>query len=141
VALWAKRCYLAGRVAMEAALRPYDVGATQWYVLYQLASEGPTMQRDLLRTLQVERATLSTIVKMLVRKGLIEQVPDPVDQRQKRLRMTTAGTNRWAELPDLGFIRTAAFDGMNEADIATAVEVLRTATERLNALSRRDTDT
>ena len=74
--MWAKRCYLAGRVAMEAALRPYDLGATQWFVLYQLAEEGPTMQRDLLRLLQIERATLSVVVTSLVRKGLVEQVAD-----------------------------------------------------------------
>lgn len=61
---------------MEAVLRPYELGATQWYVLYQLAHEGSTMQRDLLWILRVERATLSAIVGSLVRKGLLEQVPD-----------------------------------------------------------------
>ena len=54
---------------MEAALRPYDLGGTQWYVLHQLAKKGPTMQRELLRMLQVERATLSVVVTTLVRKG------------------------------------------------------------------------
>jgi DNA-binding MarR family transcriptional regulator len=34
------------------------------------------MQRDLVRLLQIERATLSGIVATLVRKGLIEQMPD-----------------------------------------------------------------
>ncbi len=58
VGAWAKRCYFAGRAAIEAVVPPYDLGATQWYVLYQLAHDGPTMQRDLLRMLQVERATL-----------------------------------------------------------------------------------
>ena len=64
VGAWAKRCYFAGREAMDTVLRPYDIGATQWYVLYQLAHEGPTMQRDLLRMLQIERATLSAIVSI-----------------------------------------------------------------------------
>jgi MarR family transcriptional regulator, lower aerobic nicotinate degradation pathway regulator len=125
---------------MEAALRPYDLGATQWYVLYQLAHDGPTMQRDLLRMLQVERATLSVIVGTLVRKGLVEQLPDRIDRRQKLLRMTTAGTKLWGELPDLAFIYKVAFDGIDAADIATAVRVLQTATERLDNLSRKGTD-
>src|SRR5262245_46187269 len=129
--MWAKRCYLAGRVAMEAALRPYALGATQWYVLHQLAHNGPTMQRDLLRALQIERATLSVVIGTLVRKGLVEQVPDRADQRQKLLRMTRAGTTLWAKLPDLGFIHKVAFDAMADADIAAAIRVLRTATERL----------
>ncbi|OWJ58636.1 MarR family winged helix-turn-helix transcriptional regulator [Inquilinus limosus] len=126
---------------MEASLRPYDLGATQWYVLHQLAREGPTMQRELLRRLQVERATLSAIVGTLVRKGLIEQVLDHVDQRQKRLQMTPAGTRLWDEIPDLSFIRQIAFGGLDESDLAATVRVLRSATERLEALSRKEKST
>jgi DNA-binding MarR family transcriptional regulator len=138
--MWAKRCYLAGRVAMEAALRPYDLGATQWFVLYQLAEEGPTMQRDLLRLLQIERATLSVVVTSLVRKGLVEQVADHTDQRQKRLRLTEAGVTLWNELPDLTFIHNAAFEGIDDAELAIAVKVLRTATERLDQLAGKGTN-
>ncbi|TBU71824.1 MarR family transcriptional regulator [Pseudomonas daroniae] len=140
IAAWAKRCYLAGRAVMDAALRPYDIGATQWYVLYQLAHEGSTMQRDLMRLLQIERATLSIVVGALVRKGWVEQVPDCIDRRQKRLRMTAAGKKLWAELPDLTFIRTAAFEGIDQAEIATAIKVLQTATGRLDELLRKGTD-
>jgi DNA-binding MarR family transcriptional regulator len=137
VGAWSKRCYFAARAAMEAVLRPHGLGATQWYVLDQLAHDGPTMQRDLLRMLQIERATLSVVVGTLVRKGLVEQVPDRVDQRQKLLRMTPAGTKLWDALPDLAFIHKVAFDGIDKADIATAVRVLKTATERLDSLSRK----
>ncbi len=126
---------------MEDVLRPYGLGATQWYVLYQLAEEGPTMQRDLLRMLQVERATLSVVVSTLVRKGLAEQVPDRADQRQKRLQMTPVGTKLWGELPDLALIHRAAFDGIDDADIAIAVKVLQTATERLDSFSRKGGNT
>jgi DNA-binding MarR family transcriptional regulator len=116
---------------MEALLRPYGIGATQWYVLYQLATEGPTMQRDLVKALQVERATLSAIVAVLVSKGLVEQVPDRVDQRQKLLRLTPAGARLWSKLPDLTVIHDIAFKGMDAAAVATAIQVLQSATERL----------
>lgn len=122
---------------MEALLRPYDLGATQWYVLYQLAHDGPTKQRDLVKALQVERATLSTIIAVLVRKELVEQVPDAVDQRQKLLRMTPAGAKLWKALPDLALIHDVAFKGMDAADIAAAVRVLQTATERLEKYLER----
>lgn len=134
VGAWAKRCYFAGRAVMDAALRPYDLGSVQWYVLYQLATAGPTMQRDLVRILAVERATMTGIVAALVRKGLVEQQPDGADQRQKRLRLTAAGGALWSVLPDLTFIRSVAFGGMDEADIAVTVRVLQTATERLEQL-------
>ncbi|WP_316169126.1 MULTISPECIES: MarR family transcriptional regulator [unclassified Bradyrhizobium] len=132
VGAWAKRCFFAGRAMMEDALRPHGIGATQWYVLHQLAQVGPTMQRELVRLLEIERATLSTIVATLVRKGLVEQVADEVDQRQKLLRLTPAGRRLWGKLPDLGFIHEAAFGGFSEADLATTARVLKVATERLN---------
>lgn len=137
---WAKRCYLAGRALIEDAVRPHGLGATQWYVLYHLVHDGPTMQRDLLRTLRVERATLSVVVGSMVRKGLVEQTPDRIDQRQKRLQLTPAGHALWAVLPELTFIRTAGFEGLDADDLAAAVRVLRTATERLEALSQKDAD-
>jgi DNA-binding MarR family transcriptional regulator len=99
------------------------------------------MQRDLVRMLQVERATLSVVVGTLVRKGLVEQVPDRVDHRQKLLQMTAAGSKLWSELPDLAVIHETAFDGIDDAAIAIAVSVLQSATERLNALARKGTDT
>lgn len=134
VGAWAKRCYFAGRAVMDAALRPYDLGSVQWYVLHRLVQDGPTMQRDLVRLLDIERATLSGIVATLVRKGLVEQQADQTDQRQKRLCLTAAGTALWYELPDLAFIREAAFGGLAEADLDATIRVLRTATERLEQL-------
>ena len=122
---------------MEAVLRPYDIGSTQWYVLYQLANDGPTMQRDLGRMLQIERATLSGIVSTLVRKGLVEQTPDSADQRQRMLRITVSGLKLWDELPDLALIEAVAFDGVDAAELATVVKVLQAATQRLsNHLSK-----
>lgn len=137
---WTKRCYFAGRAVMDAVLRPFDLGSTQWYVLYQLAQEGPTRQRDLVKMLQIERATMSGIVATLLRKGLVDQVPDRTDQRQKLLRLTVAGTKLWGELPDLTFIRKAAFDGIDAADVATTIRVLQTATERLENLLQKGAD-
>jgi DNA-binding MarR family transcriptional regulator len=133
VGAWSKRLYFASRALMDAVLRPYDLGSTQWYVLYQLANEGPTMQRDLVRLLQIERATLSGVVATLVRKGFIDQMPDTEDQRQRMLRLTTSGKKLWKELPDpIMLIRSLSFDGINHEELATARRVLQAATERIN---------
>jgi DNA-binding MarR family transcriptional regulator len=140
VGAWVKRCYFAGRALMDSALRPYDLGSTQWYVLWQLAHVGATRQSDLLRRLYIERASLSGIVATLVRKGLVDQVPDQVDQRQRLLQLTASGKKLWDKLPDLAFIHKAAFDGIDAAAIATAIRVLQTATERLDNLSQQGTD-
>jgi DNA-binding MarR family transcriptional regulator len=132
VGAWAKSYYFAVRATMESILRPYELGSTQYYVLYQLANDGPTMQRDMGRRLQIERATLSGIVTTLVRKGLIDQAPSSEDQRQRVLRLTDAGMRLWEELPDpLALIRAIAYEGSDAAELVTAVRVLQAATQRL----------
>jgi DNA-binding MarR family transcriptional regulator len=117
---------------MEATLRPHGLGSTQWYVLWQLANNGPTMQRDFLNLLQVEKPTLSEVVSALVRKGFIEQVPADDDQRQRLLSITPAGLKLWQGLPDpIDLILKVSFDGVDEAELATVVRVLQDATRRL----------
>ncbi len=131
-ATWAKRYYLASRAVMEATLRPYDLGSTQWYVLWQLANHGPTVQRDFLNLLQVEKPTLSEVVRALVRKGFIEQTPTPDDQRQRLLTITPTGLKLWQGLPDpIDLMLKVSFDGVEEAELATVVQVLHAATGRL----------
>jgi DNA-binding MarR family transcriptional regulator len=133
VGAWAKSYYFAVRAAMESVLRPYGLGTTQWHVLYQLANEGPTMQRDLARTLHIERATLSGVVTTLVRKGLVDQMPSSKDQRQRVLQITDAGVKLWEGLPDpLAVIRGISFEGADAVETATALRVLQTATQHLN---------
>ena len=118
---------------MDSLLRPHDLGSTQWYVLHRLANSGPTLQRDLGKLLQIEKATLSGVVSTLVWKGLIEQVPDVKDQRQRLLRLTASGKKLWRELPDPATLTLpVAFDGFSESELKTARRVLQGATERLN---------
>lgn len=129
----AKRFYFASRAVMDALLRPYGLGATQWYVLYQLANVGPTVQRDLVQMLNIERATLSGVVTTLLSKGLIAQVPCEEDQRQRILRITRAGSKLWSALPNpVELILEVGFQGADRAEMAIACKVLKDATKRLN---------
>jgi len=118
---------------MDTILRPYGLGSTQWYVLYQLANNGPTMQRDLVRMLNIERATLSGVVTTLVGKRLVSQVPDADDQRQRMLRITRVGNKLWEALPDpIAQILAVAFEGADPVQMEIACRVLQTAAKRLN---------
>ncbi|MDF2442664.1 MAG: MarR family transcriptional regulator, lower aerobic nicotinate degradation pathway regulator [Subtercola sp.] len=132
VGAWAKQYYFASRALIEATLREHGVGPTQWYVLHQLVNEGPTTQRELALALKIERATMSGVVSTLVRKGLVAQIPDAADQRQRILSVTEAGRTLWAGLPDPVALATAvSFEGADTADLAVARRVLQAATERL----------
>jgi DNA-binding MarR family transcriptional regulator len=131
-AAWVKRYYMASRAVMEATLRPYGLGSSQWYVLWQLATHGPTEQRDFLALLNVEKPALSEVVSTLVRKGLITQAPSVNDQRQRVLEIAPTGLLVWKTLPDpISLILGVSFDGVEEAELATVVRVLKGATTRL----------
>ena len=134
VGAWAKHYHLASRALIESTLREHDLGPTQWYVLHRLVNVGPTMQRDLSQILRIERATLSGVVATLVRKGLVTQTPDAVDQRQRLLSITEAGRTLWTGLPDpVAMALTISFEGADEADLAVTRRVLRAATQRVEA--------
>lgn len=129
----AKRFYFASRAVMDALLRPYGLGSTQWYVLYQLANVGPTMQRDLVQMLNIERATLSGVVTALLSKGLIAQAPSEDDQRQRILRITRAGSKLWHALPNpVELILEVALKGEDPAEMEIACKVLKAATKRID---------
>ena len=133
VGAWAKRYYFTNREALESSLRPFGLGSTQWYVLYQLANDGPTVQRDLGQILHLERATLSAVVTTLVGKGLVAQVEGPHDRRVRVLELTPEGHELWKKLPDpVAELRAIAFGPTDAADTATAIRVLQEATRRLN---------
>ncbi|PMS15449.1 hypothetical protein C0Z18_26770 [Trinickia dabaoshanensis] len=81
----------------------------------------------------VERVLLTGIVSRLVRKGVIEQIPDDVEQCQKRLRIAATGLKRREQLPDpIALLQSAAFDIVDESELALVVEVFQAATDRFN---------
>jgi len=131
---WAKRYYYANRLAVETLLRAHGIGSTQWLVLRHLALAGPTVQRDLGRIVDAERAALSGIVSTLVRKGFVEQVISTADQRQRVLTLTRAGRELLDELPDpFEEVREVALAGIAPAEIAAAIEVLKRAIAHVQA--------
>ena len=132
VGAWAKKYHLTSRALIESTLREYDLGPTQWYVLHRLVHEGPTLQRDLGQLLRIERATLSGIVATLVRKNLVTQRPDAIDQRQRLLSITEIGQGLWRTLPDpVALTLAVSFDGADEAELATTRRVLQDAVRRI----------
>lgn len=119
-------------------MRPFDLGSTQWYVLWHLVHDGPMPQRQLQVVLQIEKPTLSGVVAALVRKGLVDQVADSGDRRQKMLSLTAAGRSLWRTLPDpIALILQTAFKGVPKDDLATVVRVLSTGVARLNELNQK----
>ena len=139
VGAWSKRFTRTSQTALDAVLREHDLGSGQWYVLHHLATEGPLTQRDLTERLGVERATVSGIVSILARKGLVEQTSVPGDARLRQVELTETGRRRCDEVPDpIGHLGTIAFAGIDQVDLEVAVQVLQRATTQIEQYLKKE---
>ncbi|MFH9353770.1 MarR family winged helix-turn-helix transcriptional regulator [Kitasatospora sp. NPDC017646] len=91
--LW--RVTLAWQRALAAALRPYDLTHVQFVLLtgawWLGVDEGVPTQRRLAEHSGTDPMMTSQVLRTLEGKGLVERLPDPVDSRAKRVRVTEAG--------------------------------------------------
>lgn len=78
---------------MEQRFRAIDremvTGTNGWILAYLLEnSDRDVYQRELEREFGVTRSTVSRVIKLMERKGLVERCPDERDARQRRLHLT-----------------------------------------------------
>lgn len=131
---WVKRFYLVSAREMDSLLGPYDLGRTQWYVLYHVNEAGTLPQRELQSILEVESATLTPLVGTLIKKGWLRQQPSPGDRRGKILTLTPAGSKHFRSVPNPIFAgRRKALAGIDPADIENARKVIEHAVRNLEA--------
>lgn len=129
---WVKRFSILANETVDTALRPHEIGRSQWYLLLHLHTEEKLPQRKIQDILQVESATLTNLVIPLVRKGLVQQSIDPSNKRGKVLVLTVAGKALTESIPDpIEAARTKAFQGIDNKDLAVALEVLKRAVHNL----------
>lgn len=78
----------------------HDISVTQCYALETLVEHGPLRLGELSARLFLDKSTTSRVVGTLVRKGYVEQHPDPQDGRATALSATRAGRNLCARITD-----------------------------------------
>ena len=64
-----KRLYLLISQRIDDALKPYGIARSQWQVLSRVSRAGTLTQKDLQHAMQVESATLTCIVDVLVARA------------------------------------------------------------------------
>ena len=70
-------------------LRPLGLAPAQFLVLQELWENAALTQRDLLRRIGVEQATMAATLRRMERDGLITRHPHPADHRAQVIRPTT----------------------------------------------------
>jgi DNA-binding MarR family transcriptional regulator len=86
--------------ALEHALRPHDLGVSEYEVLERLAGEAFAEQRrmhDLGEALHLSQSALSRVVARLEKDGLAQRAMCPNDRRGIVVCITDAGRRRYEQ--------------------------------------------
>jgi DNA-binding MarR family transcriptional regulator len=127
-----KRLYLLLSQRIDDALKAHGLGRSQWQVLFRVRCAGTLAQRDLQQALQVEPATLTGIIDVLVAKGWLERFESAEDKRCRVLSLSPAGTALLETIPDpYEGVETRMLAGISEPVRAGVASVLETMIRNL----------
>lgn len=116
------KAYNAATQAFEALT---GVGAARWRLLYLVQAQPLVSQKQLIRQVRVDPASITRQLSALERDGLVERSDDPLDTRLTRVRLTRAGQ---AEVRRVMRLRARFLQqmvgGLPVADVAACLRVL-----------------
>jgi len=111
--------------ALERRIARHGVSSGQWRSLRVLWEQDGITQRELSERVGATEATTVSMIRRLVRDGLVERRPDPADARKVRLPPTPRARRLRARLmPYVAEVNELALKGISEADRATVRRVL-----------------
>lgn len=90
----------AQRKAAEDWVRERDLSHEQAFVLGFLAQNPGAIQRDIAAVSRTSAASVTSLLKGLEQRGLVERRPDPDNARVKRVETTPAGARLIAGFQD-----------------------------------------
>lgn len=133
---WVHRVYQASRNEMYRAFREAgeDVTPEQWAVLIRLWERDGRSQSDLSDATFRDRPTMSRILDVLERGGLVERRADPDDARARIIHLTRRGKGLEKKLvPVVENIVAGMTRGIDEDDLVTTRATLQRMFENLGA--------
>jgi MarR family transcriptional regulator for hemolysin len=83
--------------ALNEELAPHGITFRQWQVFAWLAMEGSLAQNELAERMQIEPATLVTVLDRMEQHDWITREPCPGDRRKKLVRATEKAKPIWEE--------------------------------------------
>ncbi|WP_407720909.1 MarR family winged helix-turn-helix transcriptional regulator [Neorhizobium petrolearium] len=94
----------------EDAMGDTGLKGTQFSLLSQIARSGEPTLKSLAEAMVMDLSALGHTLKLLIRDGLVELVPDAKDRRVKRVRLTETGIAKQKELTARWQIAQDRFD-------------------------------
>jgi DNA-binding MarR family transcriptional regulator len=88
---WVKLAFVTMRRELDASLRDAGLTVPQWRALGVLVHKPGATHSDLVRQLEIEAPSVTSLVNGMQRKGWVRQERSDTDARVKRLHLTTLG--------------------------------------------------
>lgn len=118
------------QVEINKRLAPLDASAPYYSILFRLANDEDVPQAELASDAALDPAGVSRLITRMVREGLVESYPDPDDRRQRRVRITRAGTELERSLaPVVDAAVEEMSGGLTESEQGALLRLLRKAAE------------
>ncbi len=129
---WVKTAYFTMRREMDNALRAQGLTLQQWRALGALLHEPGITHSDLVKKLDIEAPSVTSLVSGMERRGWIRQERSASDARVKRLHLTTRG-RRTIETAGLacGPVQQRMEASLPETERAALKQLLRNVVEGL----------
>jgi DNA-binding MarR family transcriptional regulator len=111
----------------------FDVTVDQWLVLKNLSENEHMSQTELANLVFKDHPTLTRIIDILCKKGLVERVTHPQDRRSFQLHLTEQGISKVISLrPKIFEIREKAWENLSDQDFEEFKRILNTIYSNLD---------
>lgn len=132
-----RRVFFRWRGCFDTELRASGQTLARARVLALLAQEQEGLpQRELALQLSIENPTLVRLLDGLERQGLVARAPEADDRRANRVALTSEASPVAAEVTGISSrLRDRVLQGVDEADLATALRVLQAIRANLDAVA------
>lgn len=113
-----------------------DISAEQWAVLIQLWNKGGIAQDELAHTVCVDKSSLSRVLDVMERRGLVRRERDSADARRKILSATEqANTLREPCLKVAISALAEMLDGISDKELAACLNVLTRVKQNIRKIA------
>ncbi|MEZ2445388.1 DNA-binding MarR family transcriptional regulator [Chitinophaga sp. W3I9] len=104
-----------------------DITVDQWLLIENLYKHKKTTHNELARNTSKDITTISRIIELLVKKGLVKREADVYDRRKVYLQLTPDGVEKYKDVKSLVYdMRKIGWKTLTETDYAELTRILDT---------------
>lgn len=116
------------------AEKGHDITVDQWVILDHLMKTDGLSQRKLGKLTFKDAPTITRIIDLMVKKGLVERKVSANDRRKFSISLTGFGRENYGTvLPDVESLRSAGWLGLSEDDFNDLMRILQTIFANMEA--------